>query len=264
MYSLDAQLIGVRNQSSGLKVRVQRMVDGLFVGSIVATVGADGLVSFTPDAMLIASTGDGTLSNWDLSQLTVLQVTGSGYLKKTTTFNVSPDGSLQTAAVDGMITVRRTSDAATVAVLAGHAPVTFSPDGSVLAARTDPASVITLWRTADWSVLHVLSSPNPLEVVGGIRFTPDGQRLAATGYDPFLVQGLWQQKGFIRLWTVAAGTALVAYDQQTSLAVTSPVAWSPGGSQFVYGLYDGTVAVAQTPASTSPPAAASSSIAVTR
>ena len=264
MYSLDAQLVAVRNQSSGLVVRVQRMVDGLFVGSLVATVGSSGLLSFTPDATLVAFTGDGTLSNWDLSQMTFLQVTGSGYLKQTTTFNVSPDGTLQTAALNGTITVRRTSDAAVVAMLPGRAPVTFSPDGSVLAARADPASAITLWHTADWSVLHQLTSPHPLEVVGALRFGPDGQRLAVAGYEPFLDMGLWQQKGFIRLWSVAAGTALVTYDQQTSLAVTSEIAWSPDGSRFVYGLYDGTVAVAQAPAAGGPAPAPASSIAITR
>ena len=67
----------------------------------------------------------------------------------------------------------------------------------------------------------------------------------------------WQQVGFIRFWNVTAGAALVTYDQQTSLAVTSPVAWSPDGSQFVYGLYDGTVAVAKTPASGRPAVQAS-------
>ena len=59
--------------------------------------------------------------------------------------------------------------------------------------------------------------------------------------------GLWQQKGFIRFWSVALGTLLVNYDAQTSLGVTSPVTWSPDGSRFGYGLYDGTVAVALTP-----------------
>jgi hypothetical protein len=72
--------------------------------------------------------------------------------------------------------------------------------------------------------------------------------LVATGYDPYQDQnGLWQQKGFIRFFRVRDGAVLWNFDDQTDIAVTSPVAWSPDGTKFVYGLYDGAVAVARTP-----------------
>jgi hypothetical protein len=37
------------------------------------------------------------------------------------------------------------------------------------------------------------------------------------------------------------------FDEGTDIAVTSPVAWSPDGSRFAYGLYGGDVATASTP-----------------
>ncbi|HEX5009479.1 MAG TPA: hypothetical protein VFY71_03685 [Planctomycetota bacterium] len=248
IFSDDGQLIGVRNQSSGLGIRVQRMTDGLFLGSIVGTVGANGLVSFAPDSMLVATIGP-SLAMWDFSELTLHQVTGSGYQKVFTDFDLSPDGRLQAASSKGFITVRRTSDGKVLKVLRGKSPVKFSHDSSLLSAvNTTPVNEVVIWKTGTWSILHQLVAPSAEESSGNLRFTPDDQRLVATGYSPYLDgQGLWQQNGFIRFWSVATGAELVTYDAQTDLAVTSPVAFSPDGSQYAYGLYDGTVAVATTP-----------------
>ena len=86
------------------------------------------------------------------------------------------------------------------------------------------------------------------EGVGAIRFSPGGTHLVTTGYLPFLDgAGLWQQKGVIRFWRVADGSLRQVYDQHTGLAVTSPVAWSPGATHFSYGTYEGTAVVAKTP-----------------
>ena len=247
IFSHDGQLIGVRNQSSGLSIRVQRMIDGLFVGNIVATVDENGLIVLAPDSMLVATTG-GSLADWDFSELTFFQQTGSGYQKVTTAFNLSPDGLLQASSTKGMTTIRRTSDGQVLKLVRGGAPAKFSHDSSLLATWNTTPNVILIWKTDTWALQQRLVSPNPEEGVGGLRFTLDDQRLVATGYSPFLDgAGLWQQTGFIRFWSVASGAALVTYDQQTDLAVTSPVAFSPDGSEFAYGLYDGTVAVAQTP-----------------
>jgi WD40 repeat protein len=251
LYSKDGLLVGVRNEASGLKFRVQRTADGLFLGSVVATIGANGLISFAPDVTLLLNTGgDGTISSWDFSDLTLFQVTGSGYQTVTTTFNFSPDGLLQTAAVakTDTITVRRTSDGAIVKVLRGGAKVVFSPDSSLLAAWDGaPVNQILVWQTSNWAVVHRLPFSNPVEGVSGLRFTPDGLRLVTTGYFPFQTQAGWQQKGIIRFFVLATDALLVSYDQQTDIAVTSPAAFSPDGSKFVYGLYNGTLAVANTP-----------------
>lgn len=248
MFSHDGQLVGVRNQSIGLSFRVQTMAEGLSLGKVLATVEPNGLVTFAPDAQLLAATGgDGTISSWDFSDLTLFQVTGSGYQTVTTTFDFSPDGLLQTAASKGIITVRSTADGSVVKRLRGGSQLEFSHDSSLLAAWSKTPNQIVLWDTSTWTVVEQLVSANADEGVGALRFTPDDQRLVATGYAPFLTAQGWQQEGFIRFWSIATGAALVTYDQQTDIAVTSPVAFSPDGAQFAYGLYDGTVAVASTP-----------------
>jgi WD40 repeat protein len=251
VYSTDGALIGVRNQSSGLSFRVQRASDGAFLGNVIATVGANGIVTFAPDAGLLASTGgDGTISSWRFSDLTMYQVTGSGYDKVTTAFNFSPDGTLQTAASRGSILVQRRSDGAVIRALRrAGSTVVFSPNSDLLAAWSfSPINQIVLWRTSDWTIVNRMVSENEKEGLSALRFSPDGSRLVSTGYSPYLdAQGLWQQKGFIRFFAVASGAVLWNFDDETDLGVTSPVTWSPDGTMFGYGLYNGTVAVALTP-----------------
>jgi len=249
-YSIDGALIGVENRAFGLSFRVHNASDGAALGSVIATLGADGLLTFAPDATLLANTGgDGTISRWRFSDFAFFRVTGSGYQTVSTTFNFSPDGLLQASATNGQITVQRRSDGSVVQVLDGGSRMVFSPDSSLLAAWSDsPANEIVVWRTSDGSVFRAFPASNPQEGVRALRFTPDGKRLVSTGYDPYLdANGLWQQKGFIRFFRLREGAVQWNFDQETDIAVTSPVAWSPDGTKFAYGLYDGTVAVAQTP-----------------
>jgi len=249
-YSIDGGLVGVRHRAFGMSFRVQRASDGGALGNVIATVGADGLMTFAPDATLLANTGgDGTISRWNFSDFTFYRVTGSGYQTVSTAFDFSPDGRFQTAAARGGIAVRLRSNGALIRRLPGGSTVTFSPDSSSMAAwSATPVNQIVVWRTSDWTVVQTLTPASPQEGVSALRFTPDGQRLVSAGYDPYLDgNGLWQQTGFIRFTRVSDGMVLWNFDQQLNIAVTSEVAFSPNGTRFVYGLYDGSVAVAQTP-----------------
>jgi hypothetical protein len=70
-----------------------------------------------------------------------------------------------------------------------------------------------------------------------------------SGYLPFLKpDGTWDQKGVIRFWRISGGVQpFMTYDQETSLAVTTPVVFKSDSSQFLYGRYDGAFVVATTP-----------------
>jgi WD40 repeat protein len=250
LYSNDGTRIGVRNQTSGLSFRVQRAIDGVFLGNVVASVSPAEIVSFAPDAMLLANTGgDGTISSWQFADITMFRQTGSGYQTVTTAFDFSPNGLLQTATLRSHVFERESASGMQVFLRRPAEKVEFSPDSSLLAVwASTPVNAITLLGTIDGSVVQTLTPPNPLEGVSALRFSPDGQRLVVTGYSPYIDSaGLWQQNGYIRFWDLASGTIVATFDQQTDLGVTSPVAFSPDGSQFAYGTYNGTVAVAQTP-----------------
>jgi WD40 repeat protein len=250
LFSTDGGLIGVNMRGSGSSFIVERASDGVSLGKILATFQANGLVTFAPDATLQANTGgDGTLSRWRFSDLTVYRVTGSGYDKVTTTFNFSPDGALQSAASLGSITVQRRSDGAVLRTLSGGSVITFSPD-SQRAGRLEldafqsdrPLAHLRLDAAPGALVLRCGRKGRGPEVhdgrlAAGLDGIPalsrSGRALAAEGRHPVL--------------EVSDGALAQTYDQQTDIAVTSPVTWSADGSRFAYGLYNGTAAVAITP-----------------
>lgn len=255
IYSSDGVFLAVHNSSGGLGYRVHRAADGVFLGLLTVTVDAYGLVRFAPDAQLLAAVGgDGTLSRWRIADFTVVFTVGTGYQRTTTTFNFSPNGAYQSAANRASIKIQRRTDGSTVRVLAGgpaqsFTPVAFTPDSTRIAAWAPAPNQTTLWRISDGVVLMRFAGAAPEEGVTALRFTPDGTRLVTTGYLPFVdADGLWDQNGVIRFWRVADGSLRQMYDAHTSLGVTSPVAWSPDATRFIYGTYEGDAVVARTPA----------------
>jgi WD40 repeat protein len=254
VYSTDGAFIAVHNSSGGLGYRVHRANDGVFLGLLTVTIDGRGLAQFAPDAQLLSAVGgDGTLSRWRMENFTVVFTVGSGYEHTNTTFNFSPNGVLQSAASQGVITIRQRDDGSIVRVLRGGlsqgvTPVAFTPDSARIAAWGANPNQGTLWRLPDGIVLMNFAGTAAEEGIGSIRFTPDGARMVTTGYLPFVDSaGLWQQKGMIRFWRVADGALRQRYDGRTGIAVTSPVAWSPDGKRFAFGTYEGTAVVARTP-----------------
>ena len=252
IYSNDGTYLAVHNLNKGLDYRVYRASDGVFLGTLLVTIDGNGLVQFAADAQLQASIPKaGAMSRWPLGQFTVVVSTGSGYQVITTTNNLSPSGAYQSVATQGTIKILSRKNGATVATFPGGAargftPATFTPDGTALAAWDGDSNRTTLWRV-DGALIMQFPDVLPEEGLAGIRFSPDGTRMVTSGYFAFEGGGGWEQFGYLRFWRVADGALRHQFDQHTGIGVTSAIALSPDSTQFIYGTYEGAVAVARTP-----------------
>jgi len=252
IFSTNSTLVAAHNSGQGWAWRVHRSADGVFVGKLVGTLQPNGVVTFAPDAQLVASTGDGGFTNWSVANFAAVQLVGSGYDRISTNWVFSPNNALQASASQGTITIRRRSDGAVLRLITGGnlrgvTPMQFSPDSLTLAAHSRAPNETTLFRVSDGAVLRRFANPAPDEGVSFVRFSPGGTRLVTTGYQPFETAEGFDQRGMIRFWRVSDGALRHSFSIGTGLAVTSPVAWNPGFTRFAFGTYDGTAVVATVP-----------------
>ena len=246
-FSSDSQFLAVGNSSGTAQWRVHQVSSGTFLGLITASVDSNNIVRYAVDAQLAGAPGGaGQLSKWKVADLPVFVTTGSGYDKKITRFQLSPDGALETAQTGSSVVVRRVSTGAVVATLSGQKSA-FSPDSRTLAAWTSSPNATKLYSTSTFAVQRTIAAPNTADSID-LTWTPGGN-LAAWGYRPFLKpDGTWDQTGIVHFWSAATGALIVSYDQQLSLAVTSGLAFrTDGPKQLVLGLYDGTTLTAANP-----------------
>lgn len=252
IFSNDSTLIAAHNSGQGWTYRVHRASTGVFIGKLVGTLQPNGVVTFAPDAQLASSTGDSTFNNWRLANFATVRLEGSGYNKISTNWVFSPNATLQASARQGTITIQRRSDGGIVRLLtAGNArgvtPMAFSPDSATLAEWTRSPNETTLFRIADGALLRTFPNAQSNEGVVAVRFSPGGTRLVTTGYQPFETSEGFDQRGMIRFWRVSDGALRHNFSTGTGIGVTSPVAWNPTFTRFLFGTYDGRAVVATVP-----------------
>ena len=252
IYSNDGSLLAVHNVNKGFDYRVYRAADGVFLGTLLVTIDANDLLQFAPDAQLKSSIPKRSIvKRFHVEEFTVVRTVGSGYDLTTTTFNFSPDGAYQSVASEGTIKILARGSGAVVSTFPGGAsgftPLTFTPDSTAVAFWERDSNATTLRRAIDGALIRQFPDAVPEEGIGDIRFSPDGTRMVTTGYLAIEGSNGWEQTGIIRFWRVSDGALRHQFDQHTGIAVTSPIAFSPDASQFVYGTYEGTVVAAQTP-----------------
>ena len=198
---------------------ISKLAQGLWTTSL----------KFSPDdAMLASGHLDGEFRLWDMATRTELAMIDAHDHSHISSLSFSPDGTTLVSATPDYLDVVKLWDIASRKSIAdtwwGEAPAIFSPNGQMLAFRSE-INRIRLWDVAAWTELAVLNGHE--STVIDLSFSPDGSLLASASYD-----------GTARLWDVANGSEIVALfggQEITELSL------SPNGQMLATGSNDGKI-----------------------
>jgi WD40 repeat protein len=218
-YSPDGRLIAV---ASGIGVSLYDAASLVEVAVLDTEVPAHD-VAFSGDGRLLAAAGAKRASVWRVSDGARLR-TFDGDLGEAnrSTLALSPDGetlAMVNRRAPGTVELYRVADGTPLRTI--EAPfvngVTFAPDGQAIAASRSGA--VTLWRTADGTLLHDLAGGRGFQAQA--VFSPDGQVMASP----------WEEQT-IRLWRVSDTAVLQTFQAPQ---IVSRLAFSPDGQLLVSG-----------------------------
>ena len=198
---------------------ISKLAQGLWTTSL----------KFSPDdAMLASGHLDGEFRLWDMATRTELAMLDAHDHSHISSLSFSPDGTTLVSATPDYLDVIKLWDIATRKSIAdtwwGEAPAIFSPNGQMLAFRSE-INRIRLWDVAAWTELAVLNGHE--STVVDLSFSPDGSLLASGSYD-----------GTARLWDVANRSEIIVLfggDEISELSLSS------SGQMLATGSNDGKI-----------------------
>lgn len=195
-------------------------------------------VSFSKDGKLLATAGGNIVVVWNLA-------TGKQALKPikvqtnpTEAYAVfSPDGKtlLTGTRGDALKAFEAATGEPSKTIFQGPSgqvtALTYSPDGSLIAAATGPT--VNLLDPVSGQLKQKLSGGGSKDLLG-IAFSPDGKLLASAGHDGLQ---LWEAASGKKLKTLVGNSSLASSSDLLALATidTSGVAFSPDGKLLVAG-----------------------------
>jgi WD40 repeat protein len=160
---------GVRDEVDVWDTTVPSFVSTAHVGSVIRALAVS-----SDDTQVITGSDDFVVRIWNAKDGSIIKNL-TGHANAISAVAISNDGA-RIASTDGGGTLRiwNTSDGSSRS-LSGTGPLTFSPDGALLA-----NAVGKIWRTNDGTVV-VPSLPAPASSAPSVAFSPDGSLLLVGG-----------------------------------------------------------------------------------
>ncbi|RAH57163.1 WD40 repeat-like protein [Aspergillus piperis CBS 112811] len=202
-----------------------------------------GLVKFSPDNKLVASSTLGQVTLWDTTRCEV-QHAPQGHTKPVTTVQFSQTGAvLASSSRDSIVRLWDISTGTVQRVLQGHSDaasgVSISPKGHLVAVSSKDG-LIEIWDVSNGTLQHNLSS-NCSKITNRMLFSPDESLLLV----------IWDSRMF--LWDAVTGTCkwtvepkrpdppmsdvTDSSDSSTSFGYVETVAFSPSGNFLAAGFW---------------------------
>lgn len=228
--------------ASGGADRTVRLWNTTGDGSPIATLEDHSQVVksviYSPDRTLMASgSGDKTIKLWNITDGGSLVKTLSGHTGGVKCLSFNFDGSLlASGSEDNSIMLWNITDGYTLLKILRSGPsdeseiysVSFHPDGTRLAAGAD---AITIWNTADYSLIETFGANAHFDVVASLTYNHDGSQLACGSLD-----------FTISVWKTTEAATLIGKMNMHTNAVNS-VSYSPDGRRLASGSADYTIRI---------------------